>query len=164
MKVRRYQEADWSRLCAIHDLARMDELRGAGLVDAFLPLEVAAEKEGLFEYEILVAEQNEEILGFVAHNQEELTWLYVDPSCYRMGIGSLLAKAVLESCPEGICIEVLQGNSAALDFYKSIGFMETKVVSGRMPGNEQYPVTVHCLDYPTAPNNSFTPNPPRGAA
>lgn len=153
MEIRRYEERDWSRLCAIHDLARMDELRGAGLVDAFLPLEVAAEKEGLFEYEILVAEQDESVLGFVAHNHEELTWLYVDPSCYRMGIGSLLARTVLESRPEGICIEVLQGNSAALEFYKSLGFVETKVVSGQMPGNEKYPVTVHCLDYRAMPKN-----------
>ena len=142
----------------------MDELRGAGLVAAFLPLEIAAQKEGLFEYEILVAEQDEAVLGFAAHNHEELTWLYVDPSCYRMGIGSLLAKAVLALHPDGICIEVLHGNNAALDFYRSIGFVETQVVSGRMPGNEQYPVTVHCLDYRAMPDNSSTPTPSRGLA
>lgn len=159
MKVRDYRDSDWARICKIHDLARMDELREAGLVEAFLPLEIAAEKEGLFEYEILVAERNEEVLGFVAYNQEELAWLYVDPSCYRTGVGGLLAKTVLGMREEGICIEVLQGNNAAVDFYKSIGFVETKVVSGRMPGNEQYAVTVHCLEYRAMPAIPSDTNP-----
>ncbi len=147
MKVRRYQTSDWPRLCIIHDLARMDELRAANLVEAFLPLEVAAEKEDLFDYEILVAEEDNLVLGFIAYSQDELTWLYVDPSFYRMGVGRLLTRSVLEARPGGICIEVLQGNDAALKFYKSIGFVESKVVNGKMPGNEQYLVTVHCLDY-----------------
>lgn len=147
MKVRRYQKNDWHRICEIHDLARMDELRGARLEHAFLPLEVAAERENLFDYDILVADKDGLVLGFVAYNQDELTWLYVDPACYRTGIGGLLARSVLAERPEGLCIEVLQGNEAALDFYKSIGFVESKIVSGWMPGNEKFPVTVHCLAY-----------------
>jgi ribosomal protein S18 acetylase RimI-like enzyme len=147
MKIRRYLNSDWTRLCAIHDLARMDELRGANLVEAFLPLEVAAEREGLFEYDILVAEENGVAFGFVAYNQEELAWLYVDPNRYRQGLGSLLARAVMEARPEGLSIEVLQGNQAALDFYRSLGFVEHAVINGWMPGNEQYAVTVHCLEY-----------------
>ncbi len=101
MRIRRYRDDDWARLCLIHDLARMDELRGANLVKAFLPLEIAAEREGLFEYDILVAEENDVILGFVAYSQEELSWLYVDPNCYRMGIGNLLTRAAIEATLEG---------------------------------------------------------------
>jgi ribosomal protein S18 acetylase RimI-like enzyme len=147
MKIRRYQQNDWARICEIHDLARMDELRGAGLTDAFLPLEIAAEREELFDYDVLVADKDGLILGFVAYSQDELTWLYVDPAYYRTGIGGLLVRSALAERPAGLCIKVLQGNEAALDFYKSIGFVESKIVNGWMPGNEAYPVTVHCLAY-----------------
>ena len=147
MNIRPYQNADWPRLCAIHDLARMDELREAGLQDAFIPLEIAAEKEGLFDYDILVAERNGTVLGFVAFSEDELAWLYVDPGSYRSGVGKLLTKATLLERPNGLSIEVLSGNEAALAFYKSVGFVESGITNGRMPGNEKFHVTVHCLTY-----------------
>jgi GNAT superfamily N-acetyltransferase len=147
MMIRRYKDDDWPRLRVIHDLARMDELRGANLVEAFLPLEVAAEKEGLFGYDILVAEEDGVPFGFVAYSQNELSWLYVDPNRYRQGIASLLARAAIDERPEGLSTEILQGNTAALCFYKSIGFLESGMANGWMPGNEQYAVVVHRLEY-----------------
>ena len=56
----------------------------AGLDGAFLPLSVAAQREGLFDYTILVA-LKPEVVGFVAFTPEELAWLYVDPVCHRQG-------------------------------------------------------------------------------
>ena len=147
MRIRSYHEDDWPRISEIHDLARVDELRGANLQEAFLPLEVAAEREDLFDYDILVADKDGFVVGFVAYSQDELTWLYVDPAYYRTGVGGLLVRSALAERPGGLCIEVLQGNEAALDFYKSIGFVESKIVSGWMPGNENYSVIVHCLAY-----------------
>ena len=44
--IRPYRDADWPRLCAIHDAARQTELALAGLPNAFLPLEIAAQREG----------------------------------------------------------------------------------------------------------------------
>jgi hypothetical protein len=58
MRLRPYQAKDWPRLCAIHDSARMDELRASGLTEAFLTLEQAAENEGLFECSVIVAEDH----------------------------------------------------------------------------------------------------------
>jgi GNAT superfamily N-acetyltransferase len=96
MKVRRYLDQDWVRICEIHDLARTDELRSASLEDAFIPLEIAAEREDLFGYELLVAEQNGIVVGFVAYNEEEIAWLYVDPNYCRKGIGKALVKTVMK--------------------------------------------------------------------
>ena len=56
IEIRPYRDSDWPRLCAIHDAARKNELALAGLSDAFLPLEVAAQREGLFDYALRVAE------------------------------------------------------------------------------------------------------------
>jgi len=145
MNIRKYLEKDWSRICHIHDLARLDELRGASLEDAFLPLEVAAKNENLFEYDLLVAEHNGVVAGFIAYDQEEIAWLYVDPSLYRIGVGKALVNAVIEASSNAFTIEVLKGNSAALEFYQNIGFSVVDTLTGVMPGNEQFDVTVHEL-------------------
>jgi len=145
--VRHYRSGDWHRLCVIHDHARMDELQSAGLAEAFLPLTVAAERENLFGYEILVAEQDGVAVGFVAYGPEELAWIYVAPECYRKGIGARLVRAALDAGPSGLCVEVLLGNEAALSFYKSQGFVEVGLGTGAMPGNVQYAVSVRRLIY-----------------
>lgn len=50
LSIRKYEEKDFERLCQVHDPARKSELEYAGLPAAFLPLSIAAEREGLFEY------------------------------------------------------------------------------------------------------------------
>ena len=52
MEIRPYTQADWPRIAAVHDAARPMELHLAGLDGAFLPLSVAAQREGLFDYTI----------------------------------------------------------------------------------------------------------------
>lgn len=91
MEIRPYTQADWPRIAAVHDAARPMELHLADLDGAFLPLSVAAQREGLFDYTILVA-LKPEVVGFVAFTPEELAWLYVDPACHRQGIGRALAR------------------------------------------------------------------------
>ena len=59
MEIRPYTQADWPWIAAAHDAARKLELHLAGLDDAFLPLAEAAEREGLFDYTILVAADTE---------------------------------------------------------------------------------------------------------
>ena len=93
--IRGFREADWPRLQAIHDAARMDELRLAGLEGAFLPLSVAAQREGLFEYALRVAELDGTAAGFAAFTPDELAWLYVDPALARRGVGRALVEDAL---------------------------------------------------------------------
>jgi hypothetical protein len=73
MHIRSYSPCDWKRLCEIHDAARKYELKASGLIEAFLTLEQTAESEGLFEAEILVAEESDEVQSFAAYTKEELT-------------------------------------------------------------------------------------------
>ena len=143
--IRGYETRDWERIQAIHDEARRRELALAGLEAAFLPLAVAAEREGLFDYQLAVAELDGAVAGFVAYTEEELAWLYVDPAMGRRGVGRALARHALERADRPMSVEVLQGNEPALALYRSLGFRDVETVTGHMPGNEAFSVTVHCL-------------------
>ena len=146
LQIRSYQLGDWEAIRQIHDSARMIELRYAELEDAFLPLEIAAEREDLFDYPgLFVAEQDGEVAGFAACNEEELAWLYVAPEKHRQGIGRVLARYALKMFPDISSVEVLKGNLPARALYESIGFRFEKTVRGRMPGNETFPVEVYLL-------------------
>ncbi len=143
--IRGFREAAGLRLQAIHDAARMDELRLAGLEGAFLPLSVAAQREGLFEYTLRVAELDGTAAGFAAFTPDELAWLYVDPALARRGVGRALVEDALERMERPVSIEVLEGNGPALALYLGCGFREAGTASGQMPGNEAFSVTCHVL-------------------
>ena len=147
MRIRLYSPADWKRLCEIHDAARKHELEASGLVEAFLTLEQSAKSEGLFEAEILVAEDGNAVKGFAAYTEEELTWLYVDPRYYRQGIGRHLVRAVVKASPNPLSLDVLVGNEAALSLYLSEGFSVIKQVSGKLAGNVKFPASAHVLRF-----------------
>ena len=59
MKIIPYDATCWKGIEAVHDPARMQELRYAGLEAAFLPLSIAAEREDLFDYNVYVAKKDE---------------------------------------------------------------------------------------------------------
>lgn len=147
MTIREYKESDWESLVKIHDSARMTELENANLEEAFVPLEVAAENEGLFEYRLYVAEEKGEVVGFTAFTEDELAWLYVEPSKTRQGIGKALVQFVIDSTKKRpLNIEVLCKNEPALKLYEKMGFKTIEAQTGKMPGNESFTVSVHCME------------------
>ena len=147
MIIRNYRLSDWDAIERIHDRSRQVELKLAGLEDAFLPLKVAAEREGLFDYPgIFVAEESGTVLGFAACTDEELAWLYIDPNHMRQGIGRKIIEFALHEFPMISYIEVLVGNKPAKALYESVGFEVTRIESGKMPGNESFPVRVYILE------------------
>ena len=142
MKIIPYDATCWEGIEAVHDVARMQELRYAGLEAAFLPLSIAAEREGLFDYNVYVAKNDEKITGFVAFTDEELAWLYVHPAFQRQGIGKKLAEfALTKMCAEEKYVEVLCRNEPARNLHRSIGFTKEELLHGHMPGNEKFEVS-----------------------
>lgn len=141
--IRDYATRDWPRLQEIHDAARTEELRLAGLPEAFLPLSIAADRECLFEYTVRVAVVGGCAVGFAAFSKDELAWLYVDPACARRGIGRALVRdALARISARPVFAEVLCGNAPARALYASEGFEVVETASGVMPGNESFPVAV----------------------
>lgn len=143
--IRPYQETDFTHICKIHDSARRNELALSGLTDAFLPLHIAAKREGLFAYHVYVAEYDGIVSGFVAFSEDEIAWLYVDTNYCRRGIGTSLLRYALQFTNDAVSIEVLAGNYPAIMLYSSLGFSITETLSGKMPGNEDFSVTVHVM-------------------
>lgn len=138
MKLRKYKTSDWEAISRIHDAARLDELKGTVDLNAFIPLKKAAFAEGLFGGEIVVAETNGEVAGFIGYNKKTIDWLYVSPLHYRKGIGNMLIEYVLEKSDGEIRIAVLKNNLPALKLYKKMGFKEERTFKGPMIGAEQY--------------------------
>lgn len=145
IELRPYQESDWPRLCAIHDRARLDELRGSVDLAAFRPLEQTAQPEGLFDGEVWVADDSGSVVGFVAVSDDEISWLYVDPARYRQGIGRKLVRHAVSRCGGAATVEVLAGNIAAIRLYQGEGFAIRETRQGKLTGNEQFAATGHIM-------------------
>lgn len=144
--LRQYHPDDWSGIAAIHDRARLDELRASVGVEAFLSLEATAETEGLFAGEVWVACDDEAIAGFVAFADDEVNWFYVSPDYYRQGIGRMLLRKAIARCGDVVSVSVLAGNGPALSLYLSEGFKLVRIKAGKLSGNEAFPATGHTLE------------------
>lgn len=148
IRIRAYDDRDWNDICRIHDAARLDELHGAGLVDAYLDLAATYENEGLFDGEVWVAELDGRVAGFIAGSRSdeggEITWIYVDPGLYRRGVGRALVAHFLEGVTGPVELEVLEGN-AARAFYEALGFALASTTTGRLAGNGDFTATGHTL-------------------
>jgi GNAT superfamily N-acetyltransferase len=84
---------------------------------------------------------------FVALEDDEVSWLYVDPARYGEGAGSaLLRHAVAQGGPR-VETTVLAGNQRALDLYLRAGFVIVETKSGRLVGNESFPATGHIMEH-----------------
>lgn len=146
--IRPYEARDWDDISRIHDAARLDELRGAGLLDAYLDLAATYENEGLFDDEVWVAEADARVAGFLAgsigDDGGEITWMYVDPALYRRGVGRALIEHFLARATGPVELEVLDGNEAR-QFYEAIGFTLESTTTGKLAGNERFSATGHTL-------------------
>lgn len=147
ISIRNYQDSDWESISRVHDSARMQELELAGLEDAFLPLEIAAKRECLFDYPgIYVAEEEGKVIGFAACTEDEFAWLYVAPEKRRCGVGRSLSEYAMKMHPGIRYVEALKGNLPALKLYEKLGFKLKGIEEGKMPGNEAFTVQVYSLE------------------
>lgn len=143
--IRDYLPSDWTRLQEIHDAARLDELTASVGPEAFLSLEQTYEGEGLFDGAVWVAELDGVVQGFLALADDEVTWMYVSPSCYRRGLGRALLQHALERAGDEVELTVLDGNEPARALYERAGFVLTTTTTGRLAGNEAFAATGHTM-------------------
>lgn len=141
ISIRPYQAIDWHRLCEVHDMARQDELALTVGVEAFRKLTETFQDEGLFDDELVVADLNGVVAGFVAFSQSEVTWLYVDPTFYRQGLGRALLQHAMLNAIGPMRIDLLEGNQPAQALYEKEGFVVAERRDGKLIGNESFSAT-----------------------
>jgi len=75
----------------------------------------------LRDQDVLVAETNGEISGFIAMHEDMVEHLYVRPDLLRRGIGRALLQRAKERLPSGFRLWVFQQNVPARRFYERHG-------------------------------------------
>jgi ribosomal protein S18 acetylase RimI-like enzyme len=139
LTIRAYRDEDFAAVCAVHDRARPDELRGSCDPRAFVPL--AEEQQDMEDFQRsakYVACQGDQIVGFMGVDGEYISWLYVDPDFYGRGIGRRLLRLGMELAGPGAWTIALVGNTRALGLYESQGFVIGSTFAG---DNAGYPCT-----------------------
>ena len=145
--IREYCDNDWPMVCAVHDRARPDELRGSCDPRAFVPL--AAEQDDTASFQRsrkFVACVGEQVVGFVGIDGTYLSWLYVDPAYYGQGIGRRLLRLGLQLIGPQAWTIVLAGNIRAQRLYESEGFRVVRIYESTNAG---YPCT--CVQLALSP-------------
>jgi ribosomal protein S18 acetylase RimI-like enzyme len=87
------------------------------------------------EQEVLVAEEDGRIVGFVAMDGDSLEHLYVHPDSQGRGVGSALLERAKERMPRGFSLWVFQQNAQARRFYERRGLSLIERTEGA--GNEE---------------------------
>ncbi|MCE7078987.1 GNAT family N-acetyltransferase [Streptomyces sp. ST2-7A] len=158
-RVRDYRSEDWEAIERIHDAARLDELEATVGVEAFLTLAETYENEGLFNGRVWVAEgpgsgTEPGVVGFVALEDDEVSWLYVDPARYGQGAGGALLRYAVAQAGARVETSVLAGNERAIGVYQRAGFTIVETRSGKLVGNESFPATGHIMEYRKPPGQA----------
>lgn len=84
----------------------------------------------LRDQDMLVAETNGEIGGFIAMHGDMVEHLYVRPDLLRRGIGSALLERAKERLPSGFRLWVFQDNVPARRFYERHGLRLVEETDG----------------------------------
>lgn len=120
-------------------VAIFQSARAAAL--AYLPLLHTDAEDRVFFGRLLatgattVAVEDEVLLGFIVLGADSVEHLYVDPSSWRRGIGSLLLRDAQARRPGGLELWVFRRNRAAIAFYESHAFTIAQTTTGS--GNEE---------------------------
>ena len=105
----------------------------------------------LVHEEVLVAELNELVVGFMALEGDHVDHLYIAPSFQGRGIGDKLLAMAKELRPSGLTLWTFQRNARARRFYEARGFVASKFTDGSR-NEEREPDVL----YSWLPNRSST--------
>ncbi len=134
MKIKNFiHKKHWSPICEIHDAARPIELEGSAPKKAFVPLSRCHKEEGLLDDKIYIGEAGGSIVGFIAFDSCNITWLYVHPAYQGNGYGRQLLRFGVEKTEDPTKVLVLNKNLKAIALYESEGFTIVKSKKGTIP-------------------------------
>ena len=84
----------------------------------------------LLHEEVLVAEVNQLVVGFIALEGDHVDHLYIAPAYQGRGIGDTLLAMAKEVRPDGLMLWTFQRNARARQFYETRGFVAAELTDG----------------------------------
>jgi ribosomal protein S18 acetylase RimI-like enzyme len=84
----------------------------------------------LLNEEVLVAEENQLVQGFIALQGDHIDHLYIAPAYQRRGIGDKFLATAKELCPDSLTLWTFQSNTRARRFYEARGFVALEFTDG----------------------------------
>jgi ribosomal protein S18 acetylase RimI-like enzyme len=84
----------------------------------------------LLHEEVLVAEANQLVAGFIALEGDHVDHLYIAPAYQGRGIGDKLLATAKELRPNGLTLWTFQRNARARRFYEARGFVAAEFTDG----------------------------------
>lgn len=84
----------------------------------------------LLHEQVLVAEVNQLVVGFIALEGDHVDHLYIAPACQGRGIGDTLLAMAKELRPDGLTLWTFQRNARARRFYEARGFVASEFTDG----------------------------------
>jgi ribosomal protein S18 acetylase RimI-like enzyme len=87
------------------------------------------------DFQVWLAEADDEVLGFAACTPTWLDGLYIRPELKGQGVGSLLLDVVEATHPDGYELWVFESNTGARRLYERRGLVEVERTDGS--GNEE---------------------------
>jgi ribosomal protein S18 acetylase RimI-like enzyme len=84
----------------------------------------------LLHEEVLVAELNKLVVGFMALEGDHVDHLYIAPSFQGRGIGDKLLAMAKQLRPSGLTLWTFQRNERARRFYEARGFVASEFTDG----------------------------------
>jgi ribosomal protein S18 acetylase RimI-like enzyme len=84
----------------------------------------------LVHEEVLVAEVNELVVGFMALEGDHVDHLYIAPAYQDRGIGDTLLAIAKELRPSGLTLWTFQRSARARRFYEARGFAASEFTDG----------------------------------
>ncbi len=130
LTLRRATRADSIVLAEIHIAARATAMPWLRVVHSAEETRWWMTQVVLPRLEVWVAERDGAALGFLALQDEWIEQLYVDPSAWRVGVGSTLLDHARQRRPGGLKLWTFQRNTMARDFYRKRGLVEVRQTDG----------------------------------
>ena len=124
----------------MHDRSRPLELEESINERSFTPLNEDPESSALQQCRLLVACEDNKVIGFSGSHEDFLGWLYLDPAYMGRGIAKQLLQECLKYTGPHAWTVALAENKTALRLYKSAGF---KVKTSFLSDEEGHPCRVY---------------------
>jgi putative acetyltransferase len=122
IQIRPYTLNDWEGICQVHDRSRPIELEESIKERSFTPLNEDPESSAFLQCRILVACEDDKVIGFSGSHEDYLGWLYLDPAYIGRGIARQLLKECLKYTGPHAWTVTLAENKRALKLYQNEGF------------------------------------------